>query len=165
MTPPSLVSLPPSAAPASCRDRMTPGACRCQGESCSYCDMAPRHRRSAAVCLSLLPDTHTTWSWWNIYPVGGTGQHVTAAMAAARRRCRRPPPLTPTFYRHWLPQAQNSEPKAFEGRWRRRARWGETKMSEGAGSYNISGRRHVSVCCPLQALRRKAQEAKRWGSA
>ena len=80
-----------------------------------------------------------------------------------------PPPPSPssslTFYSHWLPQAQNSEPKAVEGRGRRRARWGETEMSEGAGSYNVSGRWRVSVCRPLRALRRKAREAKRWGSA
>ena len=87
-------------------------------------------------------------------------------MAAARRRRRRPPPrFTPTFYSHWLPQAQNSEPKAVAGRRRRRAQWGETEMSEGAGSYDVSGRGRVSVCRPLQAPRRKAREAKRRGLA
>ena len=45
------------------------------------------------------------------------------------------------------------------------ARWGETEMSEGAGSYDFSGRWGVSVCHPLQAPRRKGQEAKRGGSA
>ena len=79
-----------------------------------------------------------------------------------------PPPPSPnsslTFYSHWLPQAQNSEPKAVEGRGLR-ARWGETEMSENAGSYNVSGRWRVSVCRPLQALPRKARGAKRWGSA
>ena len=78
-----------------------------------------------------------------------------------------PPPSprsSPTFYSHWLPQAQNSETKAVEGRGRRRGQWRETEMSEGAGSFNVSGRRRVSVCRPLQALRRKEREAKRWGS-
>ena len=55
-----------------------------------------------------------------------------------------PPPPSPrpslTFYSHWLPQAQNLEPKAVDGRRRRRARWGdsETEMSEGAGSCDVS---------------------------
>ena len=34
-------------------------------------------------------------------------------------------------------------------------------MSEGAGSYNVSGRWRPSVCRPLQAPRRKSLEAKR----
>ena len=110
------------------------------GESCSYSDMAPRRRRSAAV--------------------GRNCCHGSSASPP-------PPPSphsSPTFYSHWLPQAQNSEPKAVEGRGLR-ARWGETEMSENAGSYNVSGRWRVSVCRPLQALPRKARGAKRWGSA
>ena len=38
-------------------------------------------------------------------------------------------------------------------------------MSEGAGSYDVSGRGRVSVCRPLQAPWRKAREAKRRESA
>ena len=89
-TPPSRlsrVSLPHAAAPAAGRDGMTPSACRGQGESCRYRDMAPRRRPSAAVGRSRLagasppaaghgtigqcrpvagkpssqPVTHTTW--------------------------------------------------------------------------------------------------------
>ena len=78
---------------------MTPSACRGPGESCRYRDMAPRRRRSAAVGHYVV----MVDSSWNMYPAGGTGQHVTAAMAAARRRRRRPPsapppPFTATGY-------------------------------------------------------------------
>ena len=47
------------------------------------------------------------------------------------------------------------------------ARWGETGMSEGAGSYDVSGRWIISVCqCrPLQAQRWKTQDVERGGSA
>ena len=38
-------------------------------------------------------------------------------------------------------------------------------MSEGIGSYDVSGRWRVLVCRPLQAQRRKEREAKRGGSA
>ena len=96
-TPPSQVSVPHAAAPAAGRDGMTLSACRGPRESCRYRDtsMAPRLRRSAAVGRSRAPVTHTTWLWWNIYPSGGTGQHVTALMAAARSRRRSPPPAPP----------------------------------------------------------------------
>ena len=69
------------------------------------------------------------------------------------------------FHSHWLPQAPNSEPKAATGHWRRRARWGETDMSEGAGLCHVSRRGRVLVCCPHQAPRRKARVSKRAGSA
>ena len=81
----------------------------------------------------------------------------------------RPPAPCPTFYRHWLPQAKNSGLKAVAGCRRRRERWGETKMSDGAGSRDVVGcwRVSLSVCCPRQAPRRnlKALEAKGGGSA
>ena len=64
------------------------------------------------VTASSQPVTHTTWSWRNIYPAGGTCQHVTAAMAAEQRSH----PHLVLLYSHWLPQAQNSEPKAVAGR-------------------------------------------------
>ena len=54
-TPPSRVSLPHAAAPAAGHDGMTPSACRGQGESCCYRDMASRRRPSAAVGRSLVP--------------------------------------------------------------------------------------------------------------
>ena len=68
---------------------------------------------------------------------------------------------TKSFHSHWLPLAQNLEPKAIAGSRRRRVRWGETEMSQGAGSYDIFGRWLI----PRQTPRSKALKAKRGGSA
>ena len=60
-----------------------------------------------------------------IYPARGTGQHVTAAMAAARRRPAppgRPLPASPPTFNHQPLAAIGAEQKAVAGRRRRHGR-------------------------------------------
>ena len=96
------------------------------------------------------------------------GAVLLRPLAAARRRRRLSPLAPPSTFTTSCPQplaATCAEPKAVAGRRRRRARRDETGISEGSGSYDVSGRTMSqdagSYQCAAHARRRDGRRGTR----